>query len=239
MAIFGRKKDEPAAAEPARDQGLTMPNPRPGMMPGAATSQPSLNKDTAMSQTLKPGAPPAPNSLAQRPGAGAPGGVGMPARPQQSMAQMGTSDRRTLTVGKGISVQGTVADCERLVVEGTVESQMLQAAELSIGATGVFRGEVQVEDAEVAGLFDGTITARGNLIIRATGKVNGVARCKRLSVEDGGQLTGRMEMLTEGSAPPPGPMPGPMSGPMSGMPAGTPATAPAAPIAPARPATVG
>ena len=112
---------------------------------------------------------------------------------------------------------------------------MLQAAELSIGATGVFRGEVQVEDAEVAGLFDGTITARGNLIIRATGKVNGVARCKRLSVEDGGQLTGRMEMLTEGSAPPPGPM----SGPMSGMPAGTPATAPAAPIAPARPATVG
>jgi len=39
------------------------------------------------------------------------------------------------------------------------------------------------------------------LVIRATGKVNGVARCKRLTVEDGGQLTGRMEMLTEGSMP--------------------------------------
>lgn len=170
-----------------------------------------------MSQPLKPAAPPAPNTLAQRPGTPT-AGIGVPARPQPAPS-MG-SDRRTLTVGKGISVQGTVADCERLVVEGTVESQMLQAAELSIGATGVFRGEVQVEDAEVAGLFDGTLTARGNLVIRSTGKVNGVARCKRLSVEDGGQLTGRMEMLTEGSA---------MS--TNG--------APAAPVAPARPAAVG
>jgi anti-sigma regulatory factor (Ser/Thr protein kinase) len=38
-----------------------------------------------------------------------------------------------------------------------------------------------LEDAEIGGLFDGTITARGSLIIRSTGKVNGVARCKRLT----------------------------------------------------------
>lgn len=222
MAIFGRKKDDAAPAEPVRDTGLAMPTPRPVGMPGPAVQPLSSNKDLpTMSQTLKPTAPPAPNTLAPRPGG--PGNVGVPARPQP--AQMG-GDRRTLTVGKGISVQGTVADCERLVVEGTVESQMLQAAELSIGATGVFRGEVQVEDAEVAGLFDGTITARGNLVIRATGKVNGVARCKRLSVEDGGQLTGRMEMLTEGSA-----LPAPGTG-------AAPSSAPA-PAAPARPAAVG
>ena len=214
MAIFGRKKDDGGLA---RDQGLNMPTPRPVTSP---IPQTPANKDnSAMSQMMKPPVPPAPNSLAQRPGN--PGTIGVPARPQPAL-QPG-ADRRTLTVGKGISVQGTVADCERLVVEGTVESQMLQAAELSISAAGVFRGEVQVEDAEVAGLFDGTITARGNLIIRATGKVNGVARCKRLSVEDGGQLTGRMEMLTEGA-----PMPAPGTG-----------VGPVAPAAPARPPTVG
>ena len=32
------------------------------------------------------------------------------------------SERRTLVVGRGISVQGTVQDAERLVVEGTVEA---------------------------------------------------------------------------------------------------------------------
>ena len=107
------------------------------------------------------------------------------------------AERRTLVVGRGISVQGVVQDAERLVVEGTVEASMINAAELSISPGGVFKGEVEVEDAEVAGTIDGTLTARGNLIVRATGRVLGTARCRRLQVEDGGQITGRIEMLTE------------------------------------------
>ena len=34
-------------------------------------------------------------------------------------------------------------------------------------------------------------------ICDATGRVLGTARCRRLQVEDGGQITGRIEMLTE------------------------------------------
>lgn len=106
-------------------------------------------------------------------------------------------DRRTLVVGRGISVQGTVQDAERLVVEGTVEASMIHASELAIMVGGVFKGEVEVEEAEIAGTIDGTLTARGSLIVRATGRVLGTARCRRLQVEDGGQITGRIEMITE------------------------------------------
>ncbi len=90
-----------------------------------------------------------------------------------------------------------VQDAERLVVEGTVEATMIHATELSVSPGGVFKGEVEVADAEVAGTVDGTLTARGNLIVRATGVVLGTARCRRLQVEDGGQITGRIEMITE------------------------------------------
>ena len=106
-------------------------------------------------------------------------------------------DRRTLVVGHGISLQGTVQDAERLVVEGTVEATMIHASELSIAPGGVFKGEVEVEDAEIAGTIDGTLTARGSLMVRSSGRVLGTARCRRLQVEDGGQISGRMEMLTE------------------------------------------
>jgi cytoskeletal protein CcmA (bactofilin family) len=133
--------------------------------------------------------PPQPSGLAPRPAQ--PG-----ARPGREPAE-----RRTLVVGKGISVQGTVTEAERLVVEGTVEASMIHATELSISLGGVFKGEVEVEDAEVAGTIDGTLTARGNLIVRATGKVLGTARCRRLQVEDGGQITGRIEMITEPPRP--------------------------------------
>jgi cytoskeletal protein CcmA (bactofilin family) len=123
-----------------------------------------------------------------------------PARPATSMSRPASrdpSDRRTLVVGRGISVQGVVQDAERLVVEGTVEATMIHATELSIAPGGVFKGEVEVEDAEIAGTIDGTLTVRGNLVIRGTGRVLGTARCRRLQVEDGGQITGRMEMITD------------------------------------------
>jgi cytoskeletal protein CcmA (bactofilin family) len=107
------------------------------------------------------------------------------------------AERRTLVVGRGISLQGTVQDAERLVVEGTIEASMIHATELAISPGGVFKGEVEVENAEVAGTIDGTLTARGNLVVRDSGRVLGAARCRRLQVEDGGQITGRIEMLTE------------------------------------------
>ncbi len=120
-----------------------------------------------------------------------------PAAPAGRVPGREPAERRTLVVGRGISVQGTVQDAERLVVEGTVEASMIHAHELMVAPGGVFKGEVEVEDAEVAGTIDGTLTARGNLIVRATGKLLGVARCRRLQVEDGGQITGRIEMITE------------------------------------------
>jgi cytoskeletal protein CcmA (bactofilin family) len=111
-------------------------------------------------------------------------------------------ERRTLVVGRGISVQGTVQDAERLVVEGTVEATMIHASELSVAPGGMFKGEIEVDDAEIAGTIDGTLTAKGNLTVRATGKVLGTARCARLQVEVGGQITGRIEMISEGAAAP-------------------------------------
>lgn len=117
------------------------------------------------------------------------------------------AERRTLVVGRGISLQGTVQDAERLVVEGTIEATMIHATELAISPGGIFKGEIEVEDAEIAGTIDGTLTARGSLIVRATGKVLGTAHCRRLQVEDGGQITGRIEMLTDQARAEPAPRP--------------------------------
>ena len=180
--------DAPRAAGWPVDTGLGVPpySPIPSkeapVMGRTPFSAPSAGVPTA------PSAPP--NSM-----------TGLVAPPRPNMAPdrgREASERRTLVVGRGISVQGTVADAERLVVEGTVEASMIHATELSITQGGVFKGEIEVEDAEIAGVIDGTLTVRGNLIVRTTGKVLGTARCRRLQVEDGGQITGRIEMLTEG-----------------------------------------
>ena len=145
----------------------------------------SPNMPTAPTTPTTPSVPPSPSTPVTGP------------RPANAPTQGRSPAERTLVVGRGISVQGLVQDAERLVVEGTVEATMIHATELSVAPGGMFRGEVEVEDAEVAGTIDGTLKARGSLIVRATGKVLGTARCRRLQVEDGGQITGQIEMITE------------------------------------------
>jgi cytoskeletal protein CcmA (bactofilin family) len=162
----------------AHDTGLGVPPYRPAPPKDApAMSRPPFSPSAVTPPTANPTA---------RPGL-------MPSRP----AVRDSAERRTLVVGRGISVQGTVQDAERLVVEGTVEASMIHASELSIAPGGVFKGEVEVEDAEIAGTMDGTLTVRAALVVRATGKLLGTARCRRLQVEDGGQITGRMEMIND------------------------------------------
>jgi len=134
-----------------------------------------------------------------RPGSSPLGGLQAPPRPAAPPSS-DPGERRTLVVGRGISLHGTINDAERLVVEGTVEATMIRAAELSVIHGGVFKGEIEVEEAEIAGTIDGVITARTSLIVRASGSVVGRARCRRLQVEDGGQLTGQIEMLTDKTA---------------------------------------
>jgi cytoskeletal protein CcmA (bactofilin family) len=162
------------------DSGLGVPPYRPAPPKEApAMSRPPFSSASALPQAsttpaVRPSAIPAARSAARDP-----------------------AERRTLVVGRGISVQGTVQDAERLVVEGTVEATMIHATELAIAQGGVFKGEIEVEDAEIAGTIDGTLTARAGMIVRATGRVLGTARCRRLQVEDGGQITGRVEMITD------------------------------------------
>jgi cytoskeletal protein CcmA (bactofilin family) len=196
------KIESPGNVVRPADSGVGVPPFRP-----AATKEaPALSQSRFLNPSAQPQPQPAPSpgTPAPRPGASAVAPAGGSAPPSSSAAAISVRpggrepvERRTLVVGRGISVQGVVQDAERLVVEGTVEASMIHATELAISAGGVFRGEVEVEDAEVAGTIDGTLTARGNLVVRSTGRVLGVARCRRLQVEDGGQITGRIEMITE------------------------------------------
>jgi cytoskeletal protein CcmA (bactofilin family) len=155
----------------------------------------------------RPPFPAAPSSATPLPlPSSTPAGMSRPGLPAARAPMREPSERRMLVVGRGISVQGTVQDAERLVVEGTVEATMIRATELSVAPGGMFKGEVEVDDAEIAGTIDGTLTANASLTVRATGRVLGTARCRRLQVEDGGQITGRIEMLSETRTPPTDPI---------------------------------
>ncbi len=129
---------------------------------------------------------------AAAPATGQPAGV--PASSTASASDGATS--RKLIVGQGISLSGEITACERLVVEGTVKVVLNKTRAIEITETGAFTdGKAEVEEAEISGIYEGELTVRGRLLIRATGKVNGTIRYGELEVERGGRLGGSLALL--------------------------------------------
>jgi cytoskeletal protein CcmA (bactofilin family) len=111
-----------------------------------------------------------------------------PPAPEQVGRDGGESKR--LTVGRDITLSGEILDCERLTVEGTVHAKLSSARLLEISKGGQFHGAVNIENAEIAGTFEGELTVRNRLHIHASGRVFGKVRYGQLEVERGGRLTG-------------------------------------------------
>jgi cytoskeletal protein CcmA (bactofilin family) len=100
-----------------------------------------------------------------------------------------------LIVGPDIKLKGVeITDCNTLVVEGRVEAAM-ESRVLQIAQIGAFVGKAGVDMAEIRGRFEGELTVRKQLVIRATGHVSGKIRYGKLSIEEGGELSGDVDVI--------------------------------------------
>ncbi len=108
-----------------------------------------------------------------------------------------------LIVGPNIKLKGVeITDCDTLVVEGFVEATM-DSRVIQIAKEGSFKGSAGIDIAEIHGEFDGDLTVRQKLVIYATGKVSGKIRYGNLVIEEGGQLSGDVQVGTGGASSPP------------------------------------
>ena len=110
------------------------------------------------------------------------------------------TDVRTLIVGREISLSGEINSCNKLVVEGSVEANLANCLGVDIAESGLFKGSASIEEAEIHGRFEGTLTVRKRLVIHATGRVVGTVRYAQIEIEAGGQLAGDIQVLPASEA---------------------------------------
>jgi cytoskeletal protein CcmA (bactofilin family) len=106
-----------------------------------------------------------------------------------------------LLVGKGIRMNGEIFDCAQLMILGTVEATLKDSSAMSIAEGGLFKGVAEVEDADISGTFDGTLTVNGRLVVRETGLVTGEIRYGELEIQRGGRLVGDIQAKVADRAP--------------------------------------
>jgi cytoskeletal protein CcmA (bactofilin family) len=187
--MFGRKRtdtEDNKMADEADDLGIPMKPARP-QPPAAVPMPPAAAKAPA----------PVPPRVPEPPRAAEPARALEPARqaapPPAPVPRRNETEVRKLIVGREISLSGEINSCDQLVVEGSVEANLQNCREVDISETGLFKGSASIDTAEVHGRFEGTLTVRGRLFIRASGKVSGTIRYGQLEVEFGGQLSGDIQ----------------------------------------------
>jgi len=115
--------------------------------------------------------------------------------PRPGAAMVDDVAGKRLIVGQGIRLAGEITACDRLVVEGFCEVTLNETRALEIAASGRFIGGCEVEEAEISGVYEGELTVRKRLLIRASGKVKGNVRYGEIEIERGGILSGSVNMI--------------------------------------------
>lgn len=124
---------------------------------------------------------------------------------QAKAAPTSTTDKDSsignrLIVGPDVKLKGAeINDCDTLIVEGRVEAT-LDSRIIRVAEQGSFNGTVGVDSAEIHGRFDGELTARGQLLIHASGHVSGKIRYGKILIEEGGQISGDVQSILASEA---------------------------------------
>lgn len=187
LDMFGRKKNDAEEAKNEAQDGT-------GEAGGPEESDADMPLDVPAKEP--PPAPPAAPARAAR--ARPSRRVAAPqTEPVRRIAPGADSEGKCLVVGRSIALSGRIESCEKLIVEGSVETEMDGCRELEIARTGVFKGNAEVENADISGTVEGVLTAQGVLTVRASGRVRGKISYGHLEIERGGTLIGDVQPLSD------------------------------------------
>jgi cytoskeletal protein CcmA (bactofilin family) len=106
---------------------------------------------------------------------------------------------RCLIVGREITFSGEINCCDKLFIEGSVETNLTNCRIIDIAESGVFKGSASIEEAEVRGRFEGNLACK-RLLIKATGRISGAIRYGQIEIECGGQIFGDIQTQPPGES---------------------------------------
>lgn len=97
-------------------------------------------------------------------------------------------------IGPGMKVVGDCTTEGTLRIEGTVEGTVNAGKAVVVGKDGVVDGDITTQDAVVGGRVTGSIAADSRLELQATCVVEGEIRARRIKLEEGGTVNGKVQI---------------------------------------------
>lgn len=108
------------------------------------------------------------------------------------LAASADGEAATLSIARGIKLDGEISACHRLIVAGEARAKLHGVSALEIPGGGRFVGEAEVQHAEIGGDYEGELRVRGRLIVRAGARLRGRFFYDHLEIERGARVDGEI-----------------------------------------------
>lgn len=106
-------------------------------------------------------------------------------------------------VGTGLVIDGDISGSEDLRVEGRVlGSVRLERNRVVVGEQGRVEARVEARVVTVEGSVQGDLIGGEQVVVKATGRVDGNIKAPRVGLEEGAQFRGNIDMGGHKQAPP-------------------------------------
>jgi cytoskeletal protein CcmA (bactofilin family) len=97
-------------------------------------------------------------------------------------------------IGPGMRVIGDLETDGTVRIEGSVEGNVRAGKAVVLGKEGSVQGTILTQDAVISGRLIGTLTAESRLEVQATSRIEGEVHARRMHLEEGAVLNGKVNM---------------------------------------------
>ena len=97
-------------------------------------------------------------------------------------------------IGPGMEIVGDIKCDGTVRVEGKVKGSIKATKSVVVGKGGQISGDIETQDVVVAGTVDGTVSGASRVELQETCKVQGDIRSRRIKLDEGGRVEGRLHM---------------------------------------------
>lgn len=123
-----------------------------------------------------------------------------PPQPSTPRSQPPPAKERAL-IGPSIEIKGSLSGGEDLFVEGRVEGKIELAQHgVTIGSSGRIKADIQGRSIDVMGEVEGNLFGSEQIVLRKSSKVRGNLVAPRVSLEDGSDFKGSIDMTSKPAA---------------------------------------
>ena len=103
--------------------------------------------------------------------------------------------RGSARLGSSLQIKGHITGTEDLQIDGKVDGPIsLRGHGLTVGPAAQLNSEIQAREVVVYGKVVGNVHARDRVDVKSDGSVVGDISTARISIEDGAQFKGRIEI---------------------------------------------